>query len=131
MLYCFLTDTAFLDPESDMTNIATIDIPCGFMHPEILEYLMEQLVIRDRRAGRLPINYRVTEFSSDYNPYLYHTMNYEIDILFLKTVQLLKLIRDGLIRDGHLRNRLKMILEIIEHQHLKLFLLLKMVNHLK
>lgn len=76
MINAFATDTAMLDPNADMTNLARLTIPCLFMNPEIMEYYMEQFLIKDSRPNRLAINYRPTEFSNDYNPFLFHTMNY-------------------------------------------------------
>lgn len=54
----FLSDQSLIDKSRSLINFETLNIPCGFLDRDTIEYFVEPLEISDLRAERLLINYR-------------------------------------------------------------------------
>lgn len=77
MLNGFVEDNCFQDLTQDVFSIADSTLPCGFLPPELLEYMMEQVRIKDKRSSRLPILYNeVGNYINDPLSYPYNALVY-------------------------------------------------------
>jgi hypothetical protein len=54
----FLSDQSLIDKSKSLINFETLNIPCGFLDRDTVEYFVEPLEISDLRPERLLITYR-------------------------------------------------------------------------
>ena len=82
MIYGFFLDTALINPTWTAYDIATANIPCGFLTPEAMEYFVRQYKIKDERSNRLPITYReVEDIDINIQDYLEAMVNANQDLI--------------------------------------------------
>ena len=77
MINGFVEDNCFQDLTQDVFKIAENTLPCGTLPPELLEYMVDQIKIKDKRSSRLPILYReVVNYVNDTLSYPYNSITY-------------------------------------------------------
>jgi len=90
MIYGFINDNCFQDLNSDTFDVTEAPLPCGFLPPELFEYYQQQVLIKDIRDSRLPIDYReigIGNFINDQYSYPRDTLISLLDDLYENLVQ--------------------------------------------
>lgn len=54
----FLSDRSLIDASRSLINLENLNLPCGYLDRDTIEYFVEPIEIADLRSGRLPILYR-------------------------------------------------------------------------
>jgi hypothetical protein len=57
----FLSDRSLIDATKSLINLESLNLPCGFLDRDTIEFFVEPLEVADLRTGRLPITYRPEE----------------------------------------------------------------------